>query len=150
MENMKTLRYGWLGALLICMPFANAAFNPVGIWKAGIQHGKLSAADAEKVRRIRAGVEGGSFKVNKNKTFGLSLAGRVMMGTWTLKGDILSIAVKEMLGAVTVPVIASGGIGSVEDVRALAAQAAPNLEGVIIGKALYTGSVSLADAIAVE
>jgi hypothetical protein len=98
MENMKSLRYGWLGALLLCSTFATAALNPVGIWKAGVQHGKLSAADAEKVKRIKASIEGSSFKINKDKTFGLSLAGRVMLGTWSTKGDVLTIAVKEILG----------------------------------------------------
>jgi phosphoribosylformimino-5-aminoimidazole carboxamide ribotide isomerase len=58
-------------------------------------------------------------------------------------------AIQEMLAAVSVPVIASGGVGTVEDVRSLKALGAPNLDGVIIGKALYAGTVSLADAIAV-
>ena len=57
-------------------------------------------------------------------------------------------AVQEMLTTVPVPVIASGGIGSAEDVRALAAVAGPNLEGAIIGKALYAGKITVRDAIA--
>ena len=47
-----------------------------------------------------------------------------------------------MLAAVQIPVIASGGIGSLEDLRALKALAAPNLEGVVVGKALYTGALN--------
>jgi len=50
--------------------------------------------------------------------------------------------------AAAVPVIASGGVGSLDDVRALAALAAPAVEGVIIGRALYTGRVTLAAALA--
>lgn len=46
---------------------------------------------------------------------------------------------------VGVPVIASGGVGTVEDVRRLAALP---IEGIIIGRALYSGSVSLPEAIA--
>jgi phosphoribosylformimino-5-aminoimidazole carboxamide ribotide isomerase len=42
-------------------------------------------------------------------------------------------------------VLASGGVSSVEDVRQLAATGA---EGVIVGRALYTGAVSLREAIA--
>jgi phosphoribosylformimino-5-aminoimidazole carboxamide ribotide isomerase len=42
-------------------------------------------------------------------------------------------------------VIASGGVASLEDVARLQAQ--DGVEGVIIGQALYTGAVSLADAI---
>lgn len=62
-------------------------------------------------------------------------------------GGVNLAAVQEMLNAVPVPVIASGGVGSLDDIRALAALNAPNLEGVIIGKALYAGTVSLAEAI---
>ena len=57
-------------------------------------------------------------------------------------------ALTEMLNAVPVPVIASGGVGTLDDVRAVRMFAAPNLEGIIIGKALYAGTVKLQDAIA--
>jgi phosphoribosylformimino-5-aminoimidazole carboxamide ribotide isomerase len=50
--------------------------------------------------------------------------------------------------AIDVPVIASGGVGAVEHVRALAPLAADGVDGVIIGRALYTGAVRLADALA--
>lgn len=56
-------------------------------------------------------------------------------------------ALAEMLAAVPVPVIASGGVGTVEDIRALTAMKSPTLEGVIVGKALYAGKVSLPEAI---
>ncbi len=45
-------------------------------------------------------------------------------------------------------VIASGGVASLEDVRALTT-VWPPLAGVVIGKALYVGSVALADAIGI-
>ena len=41
-------------------------------------------------------------------------------------------------------IIASGGVSSIEDIRALAAM---DLYGAILGKALYTGAVDLAEAI---
>jgi phosphoribosylformimino-5-aminoimidazole carboxamide ribonucleotide (ProFAR) isomerase len=44
-------------------------------------------------------------------------------------------------------VLASGGVGSVEHVAALAAVAEAGIEGVVVGRALYTGAVTLADAI---
>jgi phosphoribosylformimino-5-aminoimidazole carboxamide ribotide isomerase len=56
-------------------------------------------------------------------------------------------AMRRMATAVSVPVIASGGVGSVEDVRRLAALGC--LEGVIVGRALYTGALSLPAALAV-
>ena len=50
--------------------------------------------------------------------------------------------------AATVPVIASGGIGTLDDVRAVAALAGEGVEGLIIGRALYTGAVTLPAALA--
>lgn len=44
-------------------------------------------------------------------------------------------------------VIASGGIASLDDLRRLRAMAHLGLSGVIVGKALYTGDVALAEAI---
>jgi phosphoribosylformimino-5-aminoimidazole carboxamide ribotide isomerase len=44
------------------------------------------------------------------------------------------------------PVLASGGVGSVADIAALAAVADAGIEGVVVGRALYTGAVSLSEA----
>ncbi len=44
-------------------------------------------------------------------------------------------------------IIASGGVAGNDDVRALAAHVADGIEGVIIGQALYTGAVSLPEAL---
>jgi phosphoribosylformimino-5-aminoimidazole carboxamide ribotide isomerase len=52
--------------------------------------------------------------------------------------------------SLSIPVIASGGVGSLEHVRAVARLAGDGVEGVIIGKALYTGAVRLAEALALE
>jgi phosphoribosylformimino-5-aminoimidazole carboxamide ribotide isomerase len=43
--------------------------------------------------------------------------------------------------AVSIPVIASGGVGSLADIGALLAAAEPGIEGVVIGRALYDGRV---------
>jgi len=45
-------------------------------------------------------------------------------------------------------VIASGGISSVDDIRALKALGRPNLTGAIIGRALYEDRVRLSDLLA--
>jgi phosphoribosylformimino-5-aminoimidazole carboxamide ribotide isomerase len=45
-----------------------------------------------------------------------------------------------------IPVIASGGIASADDLRALAA--CPGVTAAIIGRAIYDGTLSLADAVA--
>ena len=47
------------------------------------------------------------------------------------------------------PVVASGGISSLEDVAALAAMTGQGVEGAIMGKALYAGRFSLEQALAV-
>jgi len=50
--------------------------------------------------------------------------------------------------AVTVPVIASGGLASLDDVRALLAPRAQKLAGAIAGRALYDGRLDAAAALA--
>ena len=47
------------------------------------------------------------------------------------------------------PVVASGGIASTADIRALAALGPEVVEGCITGRALYEGALSLEDALAV-
>jgi len=45
------------------------------------------------------------------------------------------------------PVIASGGVSSLDDLRALAALAPLGVEGAIVGKALYAGAFTLEQAL---
>lgn len=56
-----------------------------------------------------------------------------------------------LANTVTIPVIASGGVGTVEHLAALrkAANHAPGIEGVIVGRALYDGRVSPTEALKV-
>ncbi len=49
--------------------------------------------------------------------------------------------------AAGIPITASGGVGSLEDIRNLKALAPDGVEGVIVGKALYERAFSLQDAI---
>ncbi len=49
--------------------------------------------------------------------------------------------------AVSIPVIASGGVSSLDDLRALKTCGAP-LDGAISGRALYDGRIDLAEAVA--
>jgi phosphoribosylformimino-5-aminoimidazole carboxamide ribotide isomerase len=48
--------------------------------------------------------------------------------------------------AAGIPVFASGGVGSLDDIRQLAT--VPELAGVIVGRALYSGAVDLGTALA--
>ena len=49
--------------------------------------------------------------------------------------------------AVDVPVIASGGVGSIADIDALLAAKEPGIEGVVVGRALYDGRIDVAEAL---
>jgi phosphoribosylformimino-5-aminoimidazole carboxamide ribotide isomerase len=53
----------------------------------------------------------------------------------------------KLAAAVEIPVIASGGVGSEEDVRAAVRHAGEGISGLIVGRALYTGAVDLARAL---
>ncbi len=57
-------------------------------------------------------------------------------------------ATAALADAVSIPVIASGGVGSEQDVLRAAAYAARGVAGVIVGRALYTGAVRLGSALA--
>jgi phosphoribosyl isomerase A len=58
----------------------------------------------------------------------------------------------DLLAAVTdrteAPVIASGGVSSLDDLRAIASLAGRGVEGAIVGKALYAGRFTLPEALA--
>lgn len=56
-------------------------------------------------------------------------------------------AMDRMVRAVDIPVIASGGVGSIADIKKLAPLASRGLEGIILGKALYTNAVTLPEVI---
>lgn len=55
---------------------------------------------------------------------------------------------KRLADHISIPVIASGGVGSIEDVKAVKDAASHGIDGVIIGKALYDGRVDPKDALA--
>ncbi len=64
----------------------------------------------------------------------------------TLAGPNLGF-LRAMAEASSVPVIASGGIGSLEHLLSLLSIAPLGVEGVIVGRALYDGRVELAEAL---
>jgi len=57
-------------------------------------------------------------------------------------------ATKELAEAITIPVIASGGVSSLADIENLLAIEASGVAGAITGKAIYTGAIRLAEAVA--
>jgi len=56
-------------------------------------------------------------------------------------------ATAALAAAMSIPVIASGGVAGIEDIHALKGK--PGIEGVITGRALYDGRLDLAEAIRV-
>jgi phosphoribosylformimino-5-aminoimidazole carboxamide ribotide isomerase len=56
-------------------------------------------------------------------------------------------ATKTLAQSVNIPVIASGGVSSIQDIRRILDVEMFGVTGVIIGKALYSGAVSLREAI---
>ncbi|MGA7829086.1 MAG: 1-(5-phosphoribosyl)-5-[(5-phosphoribosylamino)methylideneamino]imidazole-4-carboxamide isomerase [Geobacteraceae bacterium] len=57
-------------------------------------------------------------------------------------------ATRALAEAVAIPIIASGGVSKMADIEALMAVEESGVVGVITGKAIYTGAICLADAIA--
>lgn len=64
----------------------------------------------------------------------------------TLRGPNLEL-LSEVMNRTPKPVIASGGVASLDDIAALRTLVPQGLEGAIVGKALYTGAFTLAEAI---
>ena len=65
-----------------------------------------------------------------------------------LSGPNLEL-LKEVTSFTKTPIVASGGVSSLSDVKSLMQLTDQGVEAVIIGKALYTGAFTLAQAIAV-
>ncbi len=68
-------------------------------------------------------------------------------GDGLLKGVNVT-ATAALARALTIPVIASGGVGSIADIDNLLAANEPNIEGVVVGRALYDGRIDVAEALA--
>ncbi|MDQ2751335.1 MAG: bifunctional 1-(5-phosphoribosyl)-5-((5-phosphoribosylamino)methylideneamino)imidazole-4-carboxamide isomerase/phosphoribosylanthranilate isomerase PriA [Pseudonocardiales bacterium] len=64
----------------------------------------------------------------------------------TLTGPNLAL-LSEVCARTAAPVVASGGVSSLDDLRAIAALASQGVEGAIIGKALYAGAFTLPEAL---
>ena len=65
----------------------------------------------------------------------------------TLTGPNVDL-LRDVCAATTRPVVASGGVSSLDDLRALATLVDVGVEGAIVGKALYAGAFTLPEALA--
>jgi 1-(5-phosphoribosyl)-5-[(5-phosphoribosylamino)methylideneamino] imidazole-4-carboxamide isomerase/N-(5'phosphoribosyl)anthranilate isomerase len=66
----------------------------------------------------------------------------------TMQGPNISL-LREVASATRAPIIASGGVSTLDDIHALSALTSIGIEGSIIGKALYAGAFTLEDALKV-
>jgi phosphoribosylformimino-5-aminoimidazole carboxamide ribotide isomerase/phosphoribosylanthranilate isomerase len=66
----------------------------------------------------------------------------------TLKGPNVDL-LREVMKRTSKPIVASGGISSLQDIRDLHALVADGLEGAILGKALYANKFTLQEALAI-
>jgi 1-(5-phosphoribosyl)-5-[(5-phosphoribosylamino)methylideneamino] imidazole-4-carboxamide isomerase/N-(5'phosphoribosyl)anthranilate isomerase len=66
----------------------------------------------------------------------------------TLKGPNVDL-LREVMARTSKPVVASGGISSLQDIRDLHALVADGLEGAILGKSLYANKFTLQEALAI-
>ncbi len=64
----------------------------------------------------------------------------------TLQGPNIDL-LRQVCEAASAPVVASGGVSSLDDLRALAGLFGDGVEGAIVGKALYAGAFTLPDAL---
>jgi 1-(5-phosphoribosyl)-5-[(5-phosphoribosylamino)methylideneamino] imidazole-4-carboxamide isomerase/N-(5'phosphoribosyl)anthranilate isomerase len=67
----------------------------------------------------------------------------------TLKGPNIEL-LKEVCAVTKKPVVASGGISSLEDIATLASLHSIGVEGAIVGKALYAGAFTLQEALEIS
>ena len=65
-----------------------------------------------------------------------------------LLGGVNVTATAALAGSIRIPVIASGGVGGIGDIEALISANEPNIEGVVIGRALYDGKIEPQQALA--
>jgi 1-(5-phosphoribosyl)-5-[(5-phosphoribosylamino)methylideneamino] imidazole-4-carboxamide isomerase/N-(5'phosphoribosyl)anthranilate isomerase len=64
----------------------------------------------------------------------------------TMQGPNLGL-LRDVAAATSRPLVASGGVASLDDLRAIAALAPLGVEGAIVGKALYAGAFTLTQAL---
>jgi len=64
----------------------------------------------------------------------------------TLRGPNLSL-LRDVCAKTSAPVVASGGVSSLDDLRAIAGLVSLGVEGAIVGKALYAGAFTLEEAL---
>lgn len=97
------------------------------------------------------GVTGGIGAEELAKKMAEAGARRIIYTDISRDGTLSGVNVKatsSLARAARIPVIASGGVSGLEDILAVKKAEKDGVEGVIVGKAIYTGSLVLEEAIA--
>jgi len=119
------------------------------------------AIDAKKVSKPGEKDRWEIFTVGGRKSTGIDAVGYARQVVALGAGEILLTSMdrdgtrtgydipltRAIADATTVPVIASGGLASIEDIKALLSPRAKKLEGAIAGRALYDGRLDAAAAL---
>ena len=83
--------------------------------------------------------------IKKIKNFGVS---RIIYTDINRDGTKQGPNIKDTVGLsskVKIPLVISGGVSSIEDIKKIKTLNNPNIEGVIIGKAIYDGDIQISD-----
>ncbi|AEG15267.1 1-(5-phosphoribosyl)-5-((5-phosphoribosylamino)methylideneamino) imidazole-4-carboxamide isomerase [Desulfofundulus kuznetsovii DSM 6115] len=131
-----------------------AIINPGMVAEACARYGESIVVGID-ARNGKVAIEGWGVTAEKNalelaaemKALGVKRV--VFTDIWrdgTLKGPNLAV-VEEVARSTQLKIIASGGVSSLADLRALKAMEPLGVEAVIIGKALYAGTINLRDAL---
>lgn len=131
-----------------------AIINPGMVAEACARYGESIVVGID-ARNGKVAIEGWGVTAEKNalelaaEMKGLGVKRVVFTDIWrdgTLKGPNLAV-VEEVARSTQLKIIASGGVSSLADLRALKAMEPLGVEAVIIGKALYAGTINLRDAL---
>jgi len=130
-----------LGTVLVREPgFAEVAARAFG----GLLVADVAARDGEvKVNGWREGVS----RSVEDVVGELSSLGFTDIARDGMQTGIDAEAYRRVAQVAGFPVVASGGISSLDDIRALAAAGPEAIEGAITGRALYEGAFNLAEAL---
>ena len=153
-RNMETIR-GWLGCGLTRVILGTAAVRDPAFVEEACGHFPGRVAVGIDSRDGRVAVEGWS---QLSEMSSLDLAQRLedagvsaiiytdISRDGTMEGPNIEATVK-LAEKLTAPVIASGGVSSMDDLQALKDAGEGLLEGVICGRALYDGTVDAGEAV---
>ena len=88
--------------------------------------------------------------INLIKDFNPSIINSIIYTDITRDGSLQGVSLEQTVNfakSIPHPVIASGGVSSIEDISILSQQISNGVEGVVIGRALYDKKFTFADAL---